>query len=262
MAVFSTSLQPTTFPTQKLSRIMLPVCCALGLALTGCASRNMPTTGPVYVKGVPSYYIVQSGDTLSKIATRYGLDYRRIGALNGLDSNYTIYPGQRLILNRSGQTTVAARPAPRPSAPVYVQSQPPVTRPIAIAPPSVPVVTQQRWVRPVTGQLLRPFNQAAGITGMWFGGQQGSPVVAAQAGTVLYVGSDLPEYGKLVMIQHSNDYISAYAHLDSFNVQEKQIVQAGQRIGGIGFVPALKQPALEFQIRYRGNPIDPSSFVK
>ena len=84
-----------TLCTPKLVKLSAIACTAV--LMTACASQKIATVDkrPVYVRGVPNYYIVRNGDTLSKIATTYGLDYRRVGALNGLDSNYTIYPGQR-----------------------------------------------------------------------------------------------------------------------------------------------------------------------
>lgn len=230
----------------------------IGSVLVGCSSTP-PQTRPVVARSIPTYHVVQSGDTLIKIANRYGLDYRRVAALNGLDSNYTIRLGQKLRLTANNQAyiqPVVTRPTVATRPPVY--QKPNYTTAPAIATP----LPSQRWLSPVRGSLLRPFDTENNIIGNWYAASQGSPVVATQAGTVMYVGSDLPEYGKLVMIQHSKDIISAYAHLDSFNVQEKQTIQAGQQIGTVGFIPALKQPALEFQIRYRGTPINPTTYVK
>lgn len=263
--VINTKNYSTMFSPALLALITLGVG---GMMLTGCASqRTAPRT--LYVKNVPPYYVVQRGDTLGGIASRYGLDYRQVGAINGLDGNYTIYPGQRLVLTRNARTTVVTVPSVSrvPTTTTY-PSRNPTSYPSQTV-SQLPIATQipanslqQRWLRPTTGQLLRPFNQANGIRGMWFAGQQGTPVIASQAGTVLYVGSDLAEYGKLVMIQHNSDYISAYAHLNSFNVQEKQVIQAGQQLGTIGYAPTLQQPALEFQVRYRGTPIDPTPLLK
>lgn len=242
--------------TPKLGLITMAL---TGAMLSACSTTTPSKTRPVVVKNIPSYYVVQNGDTVGKIASRYGLDYRRIGALNGLDSNYTIYKGQRLRL-------VASQPTyqPQPTRPVVVAPRPRPTvpsTPIITTTPAAPTTTAT-WLRPVNGNLLRAFNPNAGIMGNWYGAPQGAPVVATQSGTVLYVGNDLPEYGKLVMIQHNKDFISAYAHLNSFHVAEKQTVQIGQTIGTVGLLPKVNQPALEFQIRYRGTPINPATYVK
>lgn len=234
-----------------------------GASLTACSTTTQQR--PVYVKGTsaPAYHIVKKGESLSRIAIQYGLDYRQIGALNGLDSNYTIYPGQRLRLTTAtSQTTrpVTTRPQPVSRPPVYQPTPVTTTRP---NPPLVTAnPTTQAWKRPVNGNLVRVFNPASNINGNWYATNANAPVVATQAGTVMYVGSDLPEYGKLVMIQHNKDFISAYAHLGSFNVQEKQTVQAGQQIGTVGYLPGNNQPVVEFQIRYRGSPVNPATYVK
>lgn len=266
-------------PTKNLQPTVLrlgTVGCIAAL-LTACASQPISTVSkrPVYVRGVPNYYIVKNGDTLSKIATMYGLDYRRVGALNGLDGNYTIYPGQRLILTTANNptsyrpTTIRTVTVNQPQRPTNTAYYPPrqMNTPTSSLPmPSQVIVPtsslSQGWLRPTSGNLLRAFNQQTGALGMWFGAQTGAAVVASQPGTVLYVGSDLPEYGKLILIQHNSDYISAYAHLGSFAVQERQTVQAGQTIGTVGTDNVFNQPAMEFQIRYRGTPINPASYLK
>lgn len=236
----------------------------VGANLVACSTTS-PQQRPIYVQSgsVPQYYVVQRGESLSRIAMRYGLDYRRIAALNGLDSNYTIYPGQRLRLTNAPTST--ARPVyvqpsrTTPPRPVYTQPSTPsriTTQPVIMA------NNAQNWLRPVNGSLIRLFNSSSNILGNWYTASPNSPVVATQAGTVMYVGNDLPEYGKLVMIQHNKDFISAYAHLGSFNVQEKQNVQAGQQIGTVGYLPGNSQPVVEFQIRYRGTPVNPATYVK
>lgn len=252
-----------------INKVLIGSSLLAALSLMTACSSSPARQQPVYVKSVPAYHIVRSGESLSRIAVRYGLDYRRIAALNGLDGNYTIYPGQRLRLTTGTTTTTTTRPvATRPSQPVYRQ---PVTRqptyqtttPTRVTTQPVVVANNgQSWRRPVNGNLIRLFNANANIMGNWYSAAPNTPVVATQAGTVMYVGSDLPEYGKLVMIQHNKDFISAYAHLGSFNVQERQTVTAGQAIGTVGNLPGNNQPVVEFQIRYRGTPVNPATYVK
>lgn len=244
---------------------------AASIGLVACSAPRQPTNAPhtrtVLVSNAPPVYVVRRGDTVSAIASRYGLDYRQIGALNGLDSNYTIYPGQRLRLtNQRSVSTATPRPVyntPRTTAPIVAGTPRPMpnTMPTSM-PNNTPNWTAQTWLRPVTGNIIRGFDKSANSLGMWFAAPAGTAVRAAQSGTVLYVGSDLPEYGRLVLIQHSNDYISAYAHLGNILVQEKQTVQAGQTIANVGYAPSVNQSALEFQIRYRGTPINPAQFVR
>lgn len=243
--------------SNKKTKLIAPLTLAVSaLALTACATR--PTNTPerlVMVNGVPSYYIVQSGDTLSRITSRYGLDYRRVAALNGLDSDYKIYVGQKLRLANAMTT---ARPVQNPTynRPTY-STQPNYNPAPAV---QMPNLTQKNWLQPTSGRIIRTFDGSAGVKGQWYSANNGSPVVASQAGTVLYAGNQLAEYGNLIMIRHNNDFVSAYAHLGQFNVKEGQNVTAGQQIGTVGMVNG--QPALEFQIRYRGTPVNPQGYLR
>ncbi|MFW2178104.1 MULTISPECIES: peptidoglycan DD-metalloendopeptidase family protein [unclassified Moraxella] len=248
----------TNTPTLRLLASM-----ALATVVLTACSTTPSNHRPVVVKGVPSYYVVQNGDTLSKIASRYSLDYRRIGAMNGLDSNYTIYKGQRLVLvsnaNRPTQT-----PTPSPTINTFPINTQPVNHASTVNPsvPNIPLPTSQNWRVPVNGSVLSTFNQTTGIVGTWYTAPENSPVMASQAGSVLYAGSDLPEYGKMVMIQHTDGYVSAYTHLGNINVRESQVVQSGQQIGSIGIVPTLKQPAMQLQIRHQGVLVNPNLLIK
>lgn len=251
------------------------------LVISACSSpkntnhnygKQMPKK---YQGNIPTYYTVRYGDTLSHIASRYGLDYRSLGALNGLDSNYTIKVGQRLRLTQPNNLTPSTS---RPQGQYPVSPNPQIRQPntnYPIAPvrpavlPSTPPVSQpiyttnlNKWLPPVSGRVIRGFDESIGTKGIWLATNQGSPVIASKDGSVLYVGNGLPEYGNLIMIAHADDYITAYAHLGSFSVSEKQTVKAGQQIGTVGFSMLVNQPAMEFQIRYQGQPINPVNMLK
>lgn len=119
---------------------------------------------------------------------------------------------------------------------------------------------QKNWLRPVNGSVVRGFANDGSSKGVWYGAAMGSPVIATQAGTVLYAGDKLTEYGNLIMLRHDNDYVSAYTHLGKMLVQEGQTVQAGQQIGSVGM--SNGQPMTQFQVRYRGAPVNPANFIK
>ncbi|MGM8888563.1 M23 family metallopeptidase, partial [Psychrobacter sp. 1U2] len=87
------------------------------------------------------------------------------------------------------------------------------------------------------------------------------PVLASQSGTVLYAGDGLTEYGNLIMIRHSGDYITAYAHNSQLLVKEGEAVQRGQRVASMGSSGQTNQVALQFQVRLNGNPIDPRAVL-
>ncbi|WP_169391804.1 MULTISPECIES: peptidoglycan DD-metalloendopeptidase family protein [Psychrobacter] len=238
------------------------------LIMTGCATKptyQLPSQSPTIItnaQGVPNFYQVKQGDTVSQIAARYNLNYRQVGALNRLDSQYTIYTGQMLKLWQSDQNTSASNNSPSynnnssNNNPVYT-------------PPSNNTATDYDVVAntaigyelPTKNPVIRNFDEAKDVKGMWFSGQLGDPVLASQAGVVLYAGDGLEEYGNLVMIRHSNNYITAYAHNSQILVAEGQSVQRGQRIATMGQSGQSGQVALEFQVRLNGNPIDPRAVL-
>lgn len=243
------------------------------LAMVGCATK--PTyqaanqAGPKIItnaQGVPNYHRVQRGDTVSQIAERYRLNYRQIGAMNGLDSKYTIYSGQWLKLwqGADGNTRNSSYNTATPTV-----SQPTYTPPATSAPannsssPAYEVTANSTtgYAYPSRNQVTRNFDAAAGNMGMWFAGNVGDPVLASQSGTVLYSGNGLPEYGNLIMIRHSDNYITAYAHNSQLLVKEGDAVQQGQRIANMGNSGQTNQVGLEFQVRLNGNPIDPRAVL-
>lgn len=242
----------------------------LGMAavvMTGCATKptyQLPSQAPTIVtnaQGVPNFYQVKRGDTVSQIAARYNLNYRQIGALNRLDSQYTIYSGQMLKLWDNDQN-LASNP------PRYNTNSNPNTAPAPsynTNPMPAPNYGQGGgaigYELPTQNTIFRNFDESKGIKGMWFSGQVGDPVLASQAGVVLYSGDGLEEYGNLVMIRHSNNYITAYAHNSQLLVNEGESVQRGQQIATMGNTGQTDRVALEFQVRLDGNPIDPRSIL-
>ncbi|SPX17213.1 lipoprotein ygeR [Escherichia coli] len=89
---------------------------------------------------------------------------------------------------------------------------------------------------------------------------RGTPIYAAGAGKVVYVGNQLRGYGNLIMIKHSEDYITAYAHNDTMLVNNGQSVKAGQKIATMGSTDAASV-RLHFQIRYRATAIESATFT-
>lgn len=218
-------------------------------------------------------HIVAPGETLYSIAWRYDMNHRELASANGIDESFTIYPGQRLSLNLNRSATVsqppvvtpkeapakpkAASPTPGPQA-SRSENQTAKARP-AVAPPvsSGPI----SWQWPAQGKILAHFESNGGLNkGIDIGGDLGEPVNAAAAGSVVYSGSGLRGYGKLVIVKHSEKYLSAYAHNSSLLVKEGESVTAGQKIAEVGSSGA-DTVKLHFEIRYDGKPVNPLKYL-
>ena len=252
--------------------------CLLGClgGMLGCASRPSPELAKVSRSSgvVPEFYVVQRGDTVSKIAARYGLSYPEIGAMNQLDSAFTIYPNQRLRLRSAGSSRAAVPRAPvarpvntmpvQPSTPIRTQPLPATPSNAAIsAGTATPQTARPRattWQWPSSNPILQDFNLNAQIKGIRFAGKSGDPVVAAAAGEVVYANNGLTEYGNLVLLRHADGFITAYAHNQRLLVQEGQTVDIGQPIAVFGD-SGTSRVMLEFQVRKNGKPVDPKQVL-
>jgi lipoprotein NlpD len=115
------------------------------------------------------------------------------------------------------------------------------------------------WAWPSGGKVVDRFDEAHN-KGIDIEGKVGDPVYAANDGQVVYSGTSLPGYGKLVIIKHTDDYVSAYAHNNEILVTQGQAVKRGQRIADLGMTDA-STPRLHFEIRRRGTPVDPLAYL-
>lgn len=115
------------------------------------------------------------------------------------------------------------------------------------------------WSWPTGGKVVGEFNDST-RKGIDINGKLGDPVNAAAPGKVLYAGQDLRGYGKLVVVKHSNQYLSVYAHNSEILVKEGQTVNKGQKIAELGKSDA-QEPKLHFEIRRQGKPVDPLQYL-
>lgn len=116
------------------------------------------------------------------------------------------------------------------------------------------------WVWPAKGKVVGTFSETANLKGIDIAGAAGQPVVASAAGTVVYAGTGLRGYGKLIIVKHNKTYLSAYAHNRDILVKEGDKVAKGQKIAEMGNTDAT-EVKLHFEIRRQGKPMDPSRYL-
>ncbi len=198
----------------------------------------------------PQTHIVRKGETLFSIAWRYGKNTQDIARWNRLGNGSLIYPGQALQLNgpavsgrpSSSSTPSASRPAPRPL-------------------PSIPAQPAPKWSWPTQGRINVGFGAKPGTgTGVLINGKAGQSIKAAAPGRVVYAGSGLIGYGKLIIIKHNDTYLSAYGYNASLLVKEGDEIKKGQKIATMGEGPERK-PRLHFEIRRNGKPVSPRQYL-
>ncbi|MBS0369896.1 MAG: peptidoglycan DD-metalloendopeptidase family protein [Proteobacteria bacterium] len=115
------------------------------------------------------------------------------------------------------------------------------------------------WAWPAAGKVIAGFNETSS-KGVDLAGKTGDPVLAAASGRVVYAGTGLRGYGKLVIVKHDNNFLSAYAHNQNLLVKEGQAVSKGQKIAELGDTDS-DRPKLHFEIRKQGKPVDPGKFL-
>lgn len=116
------------------------------------------------------------------------------------------------------------------------------------------------WGMPTQGKLIGQYSESANRKGIDIAGKLGQPVLASAAGKVVYSGSGLRGYGKLIIIKHNKTYLSAYAHNDKVLVKEGQSVTRGQKIAEMGNTDA-DRVELHFEVRRLGKPVDPAKYL-
>jgi lipoprotein NlpD len=224
--------------------------CALTLScllLSACAD----TTGENQ-----NIYVVQPQDTLYSIAWRFDLDYHELARWNDIGPDFRITIGQTLRLRGAASPTRPASTA-APASPVRHAPQPPSNPASSRAGGPTPSATALKWVWP-TEHLSAPLPVPGG--GILLTGHVGQEIRAACAGRVVYTGSGLRSYGNLIIIKHSENLLSAYAHNRDSLVSDGEQVSAGQLIAHMG-EGAPQKPVLYFEIRRNGKPIDPKTIL-
>lgn len=165
--------------------------------------------------------------------------------------------GDRVNSGQSSEKTLAKEKSPTysvTSAQQVVNQG--VKPPVSSLPDKV-----NRWVWPVQGKVIGTFSAAGqGNKGIKIAGERGTVIKSAAEGRVVYAGNALRGYGNLVIIKHSDDYLSAYAHADKILVKEKQRVSAGQAVAKMGST-GTNRVMLHFEIRYHGQSVNPLKYL-
>ena len=248
-----------------------------GLLLAGCSG-----VGGIGAAFEPQVYTVRSGDTLYAIAWRYGRDVDDLIAWNEIDAADELAVGQRIRLappsgysepapqegsdaeqvarddqddETAGGRDGDAAPAPAPEEPA-AQTETPAGSDNGVAEGA-----PGEWSWPASGEIVGTFEDGLVYgDGVDIAGEEGAAVRASADGEVVYSGEGLQAYGPLIIIRHSADYLSAYAHNRRLLVDEGDTVRAGQQIAEMGLATG-DRPVLHFEIRRDGDPVDPLDYL-
>ncbi len=244
-----------------------------GLILAGCANQSgnrapvndlnsAASTAAVSART----YTVKPGDTLTKISRSTGVDENTIKRLNKITDPKKIYAG--LILKLSDGSEPAAAPSGPTAIPASTKAE---ARPLdqsgasnttTASEPSTPSRAADaaviNWGWPAQGKVIQGYT--ANTKGIDIAGNAGDPVIAAANGTVMYSGNGVRGLGNLIIVDHDNGFITAYAHNRALLVKTGQKVKKGAKIAEMGQSDA-SSVKLHFEVRRQGTPVDPMQYL-
>ena len=260
-------------------------------AVSAAPALAAPVSKPVAVAAAPAVHIVNPGDTLLSVARRNHVSLSELARANSLESTAKLRLGMKLTV--PGAKTAAAAPAAQPAT-IAVAAQPvaavpaPATKMAAAGGPpqsarlaqatatvedaavATPVKAAEatgalptfRW--PVRGKVITTYGaktNGKSNDGINLAVPEGTPVKAAEDGVVAYSGNELKGYGNLVLVRHSNGYVTAYAHASELMVKRGDTIKRGQIIAKSGQSGEVGSPQLHFEIRKGSSPVDPLQFL-
>ncbi|MBE6456248.1 MAG: LysM peptidoglycan-binding domain-containing protein [Alphaproteobacteria bacterium] len=218
-------------------------------------------------------HTVQKGDTLYSISRKYDMNISALSRMNNLSEPYTLSVGQILKVNNTTQPvnninsgkkkTITQNKVQTKQKKVIQQKK----RTVSITKTAnVPrSQSKKRFMWPVKGKIISSFGSSQKSMqndGINIAAKKGTPVVAADAGTIGYAGNQLKGYGNLILIRHSNGWMTAYAHNDKIYVKKDQKVKKGQKIATIGKTGNVTTPQLHFEIRYKTKVVNPKTYLQ
>ncbi|MGN0909571.1 MAG: peptidoglycan DD-metalloendopeptidase family protein [Succinivibrio sp.] len=245
-------------------------------------------------------YTVRQGDNLTSVSRATGIPPSAIVRVNNLQAPYRLVPGQVLTIEDPDARRATSRSEQQVVPVAGVQAgtvtDTVVSRKVTVSGPdgtrttveggakaqeaqnrepqgeavaaTTPIASGRTrsaggvtWMWPASGTVIRGFSlNENGNKGIDIAGTRGQNVAAAADGQVVYAGSALRGYGNLVIINHDNEYLSAYAHNDSLLVREGQKVKRGQSVAKMGSTDS-DRVNLHFEIRYRGKSVNPLGYL-
>lgn len=255
--------------------------------LAGCSSSSQraPITDlsvspaeavvPSAETGTGKTYTVQAGDTLYKIAREHNVSVQELANANSIVDPGQLKVGQSLNIPGGAGGTAPSQDVSTGTqvvvAPVDVgtDSAKPTTDKPAETSEAKPASEESsaprasdadlvKWGWPAQGKIIQSFTPSS--KGIDLEGQVGDPVIAAADGKVMYAGNGVRGLGNLILLGHSDGFITAYAHNEELLVKTGEEVKKGQKIATLGQSEA-NSPRLHFEIRRRGTPVNPMSYL-
>ena len=207
-------------------------------------------------------YVVAKGDTLYSIAWRYNYDYKKLANWNNIAPPYIIHLGKNICFKPTQKKKITRLKSKSDNGRSLTRKKKDTNRNIkndaSIKNDKSSKNTPQgkiKWFWPTQGRVVKS-NSPTSKKGMDISGSLGQTIKAAASGEIVYSGSGLVGYGKLIIIKHNDKFLSAYAYNSELLVKEGDVVKAGQKISKMG-QDHTGRNMLHFEIRLNGQPVNP-----
>jgi len=218
----------------------------------GCARYRVAIEKPFPSEKKGVYHVVERHQTLYRICKTYGVDLREVASLNEIKDPGKIQEGQRIFIPRAKKVLKVE---------VYIDDvvlQPSEKEKEKIA------YKKLDFIWPVEGRLGEGFDERESKRhmGIDIRSQTGTSIKASSSGIVIYSGNTIRGYGNLIILRHSEEFVTVYAHNQVNLVEEGIWVERGQIIGKVGQTGRASGPHLHFEIRKNNQAVDPLLFLK
>jgi murein DD-endopeptidase MepM/ murein hydrolase activator NlpD len=289
-AILQANNLPDAGAVKPGQRLILPRSETTGSVSAPRVASSAPAAGASHV------HVVGPGETLMKLSRRYNKPLSVIARANNLSTTAMVKVGDRIVIPGIRPQRAAGGPAAAPAAPPASQVKAPAAAPPAQPQKTAPVTKLAAAPAASTARTITPVDEkpapekakaevAATPTFRWpvrgrviasfgpktSGGQndginvavpEGTPIKASEDGVVAYAGNELKTYGNLVLVRHSNGYVTAYAHASEILVKRDDPIKRGQVIAKSGQSGSVSAPQLHFEIRKGSSPVDPLPFLE
>ena len=244
---------------------------------------------------------VAPGDTLYSLSRKYSIPVNDLAVMNNLNAPFALYAGQKLKVPdlasapvrtatkvvTSGATKTQAHVSTKPAGQKQTKQEKQTPKPDQVnkdkskqnkqpqkpaqkttkssKPQTIVARSSSKFTWPVRGKILSNYGAKNGglfNDGINISAAAGSSVSAAENGVVAYAGNEVKGMGNLVIIQHSDGWMTVYAHMDSMNVRRGAHVKVGQKIGTVGKTGKVDKPQLHFEVRKGTKAYNPIQYLK
>ncbi len=219
--------------------------------MVGCAKHRVSPerpSPPAARRGV--YHVVEKHQTLYRICKTYGVHIKEVASLNGITDPSKIQTGQRILI---------------PGAKKILRVEIYIDDVVAESGEKEEMAYKKLdFLWPVEGKITDVFNDAETKRhqGIDIPSALGTPIKASSSGKVIYSGNTIKGYGNLIILRHTEELVTVYAHNQINLVEEENWVERGQMIGKVGQTGRATGPHLHFEIRKNNRAVDPLLFLK